>query len=251
MSSPPSPSNKASFGFGCQYLDPVFDGLGKLVNGVTGFPGEQYAMGEECLTANMNRDEAAFDVALHLHDYFAGMFLSPQRTNPVYPGFPFVDSASAASAAASAASASAASASAASAATDADVVQPDYQSCVVYCYASATGGIIYTTTHGNVIESKHVLQTMAAHGATFSFNRMDSPPPQAPKKSHKAKLKCASDNDKLTPTNARSLRVKIPATPYSPMTTGGGRAVAGGVSKAKTPSPVTPATAPKETAANK
>jgi hypothetical protein len=215
--------------------------LGKLVDGVTGFSVEENSFmscNDDLMSAD-NANDAAFNVALDA----AGIDLelgkmclhqSSSKDPPVYPGFPFVD-VSAASDTSSAAA----------------VVQSDKfdvcSSCVVYCSVLNSGSISYTTTWGMITEPT-VLHNMAAHGAIFSFNRIDSPP-QAAKKSHKAKLKCESD--KLPPTNARSLRVKIPATPYSPMTTGGGRAVAGGVSKAKTPSPVTPATAPKETAANK
>ena len=113
---------------------------------------------------------------------------------------------------------------------------------------------------GVPITDAYILQIIGSEGAEMTVDLDGTPSldqlsqvvfeqPESEKKSHKAKPN--GTNNKLPPTNARalsSLRVTIPVkTPYSPTTTAKGRPVAGGgVSKAKTPSPKAPVTAPKQ-----
>ena len=114
---------------------------------------------------------------------------------------------------------------------------------------------------GLQIKDAHILEAIAFGGANMTVN-LDGTTPSSPqlslpivqqqseskKQSHKAKSKANEKLSSMTRERALpSLRINIqPNPPYSP-TTAGGRAVAGGgVGKAKTYPPVTPATAPKQ-----
>ena len=217
----------------------VFNGLPNIVNGVTGLPflGEQAAlMSNKSLRVQTRADNAALDAALL--SGFSGMSVGLKQFQ-THPGFPFFGAAAAAAV---------------------PVVLPDAKSDRIHRFvgttvcASATiaGGTVFRTSGMKDITDVCILTMMAEEGAELNVD-LDGMPQlshviqleQPEKRSHKAKSKAnpMTRRERALP----SLRINIqPNPPYSP-TTAGGRAVAGGgVGKAKTYSPVTPATAPKQ-----
>jgi len=238
----------ALFGFGDGNVDhSVFNGLEPIVNGINGLrclAKQEALVSDKALWVQARKDDVALDEALRRGfsgRIIGGIIPSQGQTNH---GFPFVGAVDAA------------------AAIQQDVlvphekhVQSGYSTSIfgratVHASATMTGGAIFMMG-GVQITDAYILEAIAFGGANMIVN-LDGTPSSLPivqqqseskKKSHKA-------NEKLSSiTRARSLpslRINIqPNPPYSP-TTAGGRAVAGGgVSKAKTPSPVTPVTAPK------
>lgn len=228
----------ALLGFPDGHVDhSFFNGLPNIVNGVTGLPflGEQAAlMSNKSLRVQTRADNAALHAALL--SGFSGMSVGLKQFQ-THPGFPFFGAAAAAAV---------------------PVVLPDAESDIfvgttVYASATIAGGTVFTIDGIKNITDLCILNMMAEKGAKLDVY-LDGTHPlpviqreQPEKRSHKAKSKA---NELSMTRRARalpSLRTNIqPNPPYSP-TTAGGRAVAGGgVGKAKTYSPVTPATAPKQ-----
>ena len=236
----------AVLGFPDGHVDhSVFNGLPKIVNGVTGLPflGEQEAlMDKECLGVQAMKDDAALNAALQTGYSRMCVFTLPTPTNP---GFPFISGGAAVPVVLP------------DAACDPPVISGKrFVGATVSVSATVSGGTVFRVNGSEPFTSASLLSIMADGGADMNVVWSDTSPLSIPVVSHQAvsknrsrKAKTKDANEELSMTRARallSLRINThPNPPYSP-TTAGGRAGGGrGVGKAKTYSPVTPATAPK------